>query len=181
VPGGTRPGPRPRCRALAAAASESRRRVPQCNHCDHCDPAHGAEHWRHPGGGCRNAIMIQQARRHGARVQPGAARRSRSTAAAPGRAGPGFKFLVPDRRDWLCHWHHDDGPGPARGQPGSLASDGPVPWLLVPGPVAGVERLRADREVAPTRSVDAAMQFDRDNSFWLVEEAVKTLNLLKGC
>jgi hypothetical protein len=64
----------------------------------------------------------------------------------------------------------------ARGRPGatgSLASDGPVPWRLVPGPVlvAGVERLRAGREVAPTRSVDAAMQFD--DSFWLVERQLK--------
>jgi hypothetical protein len=34
------------------------------------------------------------------------------------------------------------------------SSDGPVPWLLVPGPVAGIERLRADRELTLTRSLD---------------------------
>jgi hypothetical protein len=38
--------------------------------------------------------------------------------------------------------------------PAAASSHGPVPWLLVPGPVAGVERLRADREVTLTRSVD---------------------------
>ena len=33
-----------------------------------------------------------------------------------------------------------------RSPPAAASVDGPAPWLLVPGPVAGVERLRAGRD-----------------------------------
>jgi hypothetical protein len=51
---------------------------------------------------------------------------------------------------WIYCGHTDPVPNsPFRGlgdSPGGVGRrPGPVPWLLVPGPVAGVERLRADR------------------------------------